>query len=812
MIRRAVRDLVAVVGTAGITVLVGALLKAWAGFPKGTDAAAHLTRLKFVADWFPSQNWLYPWAAGMPTFGTYPPLPYLLGLVPTRLFGAETTLIALALVGMVAFVIGLYAFLTIATGSRLAAFGAAVCVACSIAIWTWIVHDGVYARIVACGFGAWAWYAHERWRVSGSRTWFVTAAILLAATVASHAFMGLVFAGVVALRTASRPLALARLAGLALLIGAPAWLPAYATGTGSRFFGVAHGAQVHSPIDVLWRPDYVGLAVPLFLAVALVASAVLRLRPPVLFLLLSALAVLYVFAPSIGLPDSLYYVNGIDPFTVTFFVTLFGACAAAFAFARVGARLRPAVGFVATIAVALAAVGGAVSGATTLGAGGGYPEVYDATSPGEGPSESMRTLHLPDDLEHRVMPNSADESVWISYRSRMPQLRDYYSQGQVHPDWLALAYTTMYDPPYDAASARALLDWFAVSIVTVDTASDFRRNLPAMTASGDFRVGSTEGRYARLDVDHPAPLVVTSDLPLTVVAGNEELYRMVTRVLLRSGVPSARAVPVWWPGQVSALDSATLARTGVLVVGASNEGDEGKAAEAMRAVARAGGRVVVDLTGWHATGALADLLPVTGVARLDFPPEWGLRGDVDVAHFAPATYDGGGWAAEAGTTLANGARAVLSFGDRPVVAERTEGAGKIVALGGNLLFHTDYTRNATERSFVVPLLVPATTPGSEHALTGSFRDPEHRVVSLEAGATVLIKESWTPAWHAELRSGDETRALRVLEVGPGLMAVVVPQAGMLRVSYGAELSDLIGWLLFAVGTGVAFVTLVRRPR
>ena len=40
----------------------------------------------------------------MPTFGTYLPLPYLLGLIPTRLVGAEPTLIALALVGMVAVV------------------------------------------------------------------------------------------------------------------------------------------------------------------------------------------------------------------------------------------------------------------------------------------------------------------------------------------------------------------------------------------------------------------------------------------------------------------------------------------------------------------------------------------------------------------------------------------------------------------------------------------------------------------------------------------------------------------------------------
>src|SRR5439155_1120866 len=155
---------------------------------------------------------------------------------------------------------------------KLLDLGAAVAVAATVvatpmAGWTWIVHDGVYARIVACGFGAWAWYAHERWRASDSRGWLVVAAALLAATVASHAFMGLVFAGVVALRTLPRLFALARIGGLALLIGAPAWLPAAASGAGS-FFGAFHGAQVLSPIEVLWVPAHVGPAAPLFFAFA----------------------------------------------------------------------------------------------------------------------------------------------------------------------------------------------------------------------------------------------------------------------------------------------------------------------------------------------------------------------------------------------------------------------------------------------------------------------------------------------------------------------------------------------------------------
>src|SRR5439155_67272 len=170
----------------------------------------------------------------------------------------------------------------------------------------------------------------------------------------------------------------------------------------------------------------------------------------------------------------------------------------------------------------------------------------------------------------------------------------------------------------------------------------------------------------RLDVVHPAPLVVAMDVPLTVVVGSAEFYRLVTRTLLRAGVASDRALPVWWRGPLSGLDAATLARTGVLVVGASDLGEQARAAE-------------------------------------------------------------------------------------------------IVALGGNLLFHADYTRSLAERSFLVAYFVSGGEDPPARELSGSFRDPEHRVMTLDGPAIVLIKESWTPAWRAQLRSGDQERSLAVLE-------------------------------------------------
>src|SRR5438552_117520 len=196
--------------------------------------------------------------------------------------------------------------------------------------------------------------------------------------------------------------------------------------------------------------------------------------------------------------------------------------------------------------------------------------------------------------------------------------------------------------------------------------------------------------------------------------------------------------------------------------------------------------------------------------RVDFPPDWGLHGDVDATKFAPAKYEDGPWGAEVGTSLSPDARAVLALADHPVVAKRSEGAGEIVALGGNLLFHADYTRSLAERSFLVAYFVAAGEDPPARELSGSFRDPEHRVMTLDGPAIVLIKESWTPAWRAQLRTGDQERSIAVLEAGPGVMAVIVPAAGTLQLTYGARLVDLVSWALFVVGVGLCVFVLMRR--
>src|SRR5881397_4380857 len=229
-VARALLDIGAVALVLSVVAVVGLVLTVWTGFPKGTDAYSHLTRLRFVADFFPRHEWLYSWAAGMPTFETYPELPYLAAAPVTKLLGAPAALILIAFAGFSLIGLGLYGTVRTATGSSVGGLVAALGAVGSMATWTWIVNGGVYARVFAAGLAACACWAASRWLGGGGRIAFAITALLLAAALASHQFVGAVFAFGIGIATLGHPgpRKLRRAATLALatfLLASPAIVP-----------------------------------------------------------------------------------------------------------------------------------------------------------------------------------------------------------------------------------------------------------------------------------------------------------------------------------------------------------------------------------------------------------------------------------------------------------------------------------------------------------------------------------------------------------------------------------------------------------
>jgi hypothetical protein len=805
LIARTLLDLASVALVLAAVAGVGFALAVWTGFPKGTDAYSHLTRLQFVADFFPRHEWLYSWAAGMPTFETYPELPYLAAAPVTKLLGAPAALVLFAFVGFALLGVGLYGTVRTATGSSVGGLVAALGAIGSMATWAWIVNGGVYARVLAAGLAACACWAAARWLGGGGRLAFTTTALLLAAAIASHQFVGAVFAFGVGIATLAHPGPgkLRRATTLALatfLLASPAIVPPLVRygGFASAFLGLDR-VLLTSPATVLVDPLHVGVALLPIVVVSLVATWPLR-RGVVLLLIALVLWVGYLFAPGLGIPSRLYYVTGIDPFTVTFLVAIVAAVLGGFAlgFARgapIAAWRRHAA---AALAIALVALN-LWLGPSALRASNGYPRIEDSTASGAIEDLARRTIVVNgEDVAHRFLPAIAAESVWFSYLYAKPQLRDYYGTGVVHPDWLAWANAAVYTAPLHGGRFDAALDWFAIDGFTIFEDPNFTANVPIFDRDSDLRLVATSDppAFRQYGVRNAGGIWRPTNARLLIVVGSREEYDTVARMTLDRGARPGTLIPIWWQDTADRLPSELLERAQAVVIEDGRFGDRVGAERSLASYAANGGRVLLDAHG--SSSGLSELWPVEG-ATDEAIGEWRLHASsttLRVQDFAPARYDDGPWGAPIATALRSDARVLLDQDGRPLIAERVTGKGAVVWVGGNLLYHAKAYANDVESDFLMGLFGPlardATVAGDAKRL-----DAERSTVHAFGASGVFVSESYHPKFTARWSDGS---ALPVFYAGPGLMYVPTPSSdGTLTLEYGRTWTDYGVWVLVILG-------------
>ncbi|TMB59828.1 MAG: hypothetical protein E6J49_14070 [Chloroflexi bacterium] len=804
------REVAAVAAVIVVVVVMGVLLGAWVGFPKGVDAYQHLTRLKFVADHFPHHNWFYAWAAGMPMFDNYPGLPYVAALPFVRLFGDTATLELMALAAMVAFGLGLYGHLRVRTGRIDIALLAALMVVTSMAIWHFTLASGVYARVVAMGFGGLAWWAHAMALSRQSGRWWALTAVLIAATIACHPVTGAFVAGYVALVQLSergfggiRPLI--ALAGLSFLLAAQPILSSLSFGIGGTILGVDRPELGYSSPVQLIAPQFAGFA-----AFCIPTLVVLLQLPRRFWRSLGAglglLAIIaYMFAPNWRVPTRYYYINGIDPATVPYFLVIVGGlCFAALA-PSLSPRIRRVVLIGTTVIVA-------VNAAVAVPAMYASGYVNDTSSPGATEQAARRSLIVDgDDLAHRIAPLSATESVMFNYFYRKPELRDYYAFAQLNVDWLYFAYDTLYHPPINVGRYQAVLDWYALDAMTFSSSDDKGEpeiaSLPFMHLVPETR--NTQFRLYR--VDAPTTIGATTTAPLVVVIGARSDYDRVARLLFDEGASPRTRVPVWWNGTLADLPDDLLARSASVIVVGDHLGDALAAARNLDVLTNAGTRIIWDV-GDLGDASLPAPWPASAVRRTSID-RWVVKdraGRIMESDFSPASFEGGPWGATVPVSASAGATTELSLGEQPLVISTPRGKGTLTIVGGNLLYHAQSKASAAERRYVLSFLGDAAS-GAETAARWQFVDPERREIETD-GAAVLLKESIYPKWSARFVGLDGAqRPLRIAYAGPGLMLVLPPGPGTVIYEYSSTLTvGWIAWGLTIVG-GLLALLLARRP-
>lgn len=197
--------------------------------------------------------------------------------------------------------------------------------------------------------------------------------------------------------------------------------------------------------------------------------------------------------------------------------------------------------------------------------------------------------------------------------------------------------------------------------------------------------------------------------------------------------------------------------------------------------AKAGGRVYVE-TGWQYVNpdwnstTPAPALPVADLhwGALDPTAPVTVSGVTDPA-WGSLLYQGAGWGASSATALRPGAEALVTVGNRVVVARWARGKGEVVWSGMNLLAHDSSAQSSSEDAFVTDQfrqLLPIATPQTD--IAPSWQGNDEVVLSLTPStdpSLVLFKESLFPGWSARLETAGTSRPVSIVSSEMDFMLV-----------------------------------------
>jgi hypothetical protein len=789
-----------------LALLLGHSAGAFSGFPQGSDAWGHFSKVHLLMANFPHVEWNDAWYSGLPYFqGSYPPLYHALVALGAFLSGAAipSAMTAVTAASVIVTAVCFYGFVRVLTSSRPAGLVAALLLLGTPAYWALILDDGMYPRLSGI---AWLSVAllgaalHLRRR---SRWWLVLTAVATAGALSSHPIVG-------------GPGALLVAAMLAFGPGPTAAVAydrtrAFALGTGglAAYFYLPllltyHGQQTRLyypplPLKALFwpqePPSYIHalspVLVPAGLAIAtalILLARVGRLRlaargPAILAGVCAAMGLAWLIYARIG-AWKIESVNGLKPSDTLVFIGLLLAAGCALG---LGALLKTGLG----------TAGGRALGVSGLLVAGLSVAVTAPMLP--------KSRHEPNDVSKRSLiatfPREATAqhefrvaapvdfaSDWINARYDVPQVRGYQAQAIPHLDWQVWLEDALKEPRWSPPERQFLVDWYGVRWVYAGPGPtkfapyeqeprSFTR-LASTSVGPDFRVY----RYRR-----PGAILTARSTKTVLVLGDDSHYNTTLRAIAPAGESSKGTIPIHGGRFIDSYSRQELAQFDAVLLYGASASDPAKAARLLAQYVRDGGGLVVD--GADARGLVDELgrrgapVPVTQTIPYQVRASWQMspqptslvRG-IQFNAFSPPTYlQHRPWAVATAIRLQPWAHWDLASGTGEVMASGRYGAGKAVWVGMNLPFHVSVFRNPVESRFLTQILaaIARRRQVADPQFAARFVNAERREIRVTAGGTgVLLKETASDQWHATL-NGSETRIYRA---GPDMMYVPIGTA------------------------------------
>jgi hypothetical protein len=795
------------------------------GFPKGTDAYAHLTRIPWILTRFPQIHWNPSWDSGgyFWLWSYTPPGSILMALV-VKLFGfsPEQALNYVSLASFLLFAFSLFWIMSSWSGPWLAIPIILVAVT-TPALWSWWGHGGNYVRIWALGFYVLSIALFTNYLKNQNKKNYFFLALSLGFTLSTH----MMFASLLLATLAGYILfAVAgwrnkiwfslKTLGVALLLSAWWYLPMMASTRGGRFFELVSGGPATFEILQGIDPAHPFFTLPLSTTAMLILACALGFlgffwkRKKIdlkiwgiipAFLIATLIGVIYPFLGFLPGYAEKGHVAVMPPYAVWPLVIIFSCILLAGSLGVLWEKRKNSwltIGFslLASFLVSFLFIKTDFSSF----------KIYDMSQEETRQSLSMSAIKtLGHDPQFRLGTDSAFVADWFNYiYPNLPQTRDYFFQAIPYPTWQYFLEYTLWTQEDNLMETEWLLDWYGLRYITVGFASPRTKFDKFLKAKNLFQVEYEEekGRFYVVKYLKPSPIITVSGASPVLVFGSLSDYEILVRNFAMAGWETDRAIPVYGGSRVAKTKLEELNNFPLVFLYRYRLTKENEISIIKKYVEN-GGRLLVEAYPGPEPQEWPIWFPVEESRLYEARDSWdfsqptkGLN-SFSEADFGFPFYKGHPWKIAAATPR-DDSQIWLSTSEQPVVLQKEVGKGEIIWSGLNLPYHAEAFRNEFEIEVLSQLLKISSEPQPTNEVLVKKNEPHHRAWVVEEKIKGLVwRETWFPRWKISWidSQGKKGRAVSYL-AGPSLSYFLLPQEASypltIKADYQYQLSDNLG--------------------
>ena len=368
------------------------------------------------------------------------------------------------------------------------------------------------------------------------------------------------------------------------------------------------------------------------------------------------------------------------------------------------------------------------------------------------------------------------------------QLSNYQLPLAPNSAWISMADAYLFKGFGGIEEAVSIAGWYGLEYLFIDDEA----KAAWASDSQQFKEFWRGHGYKLYKVVPSTPLVSIGDRRKILVIGNRYAYENIFWALIHTDFDSEFNAIVWIDKSVDKIDIEELRNFDIVILYGYHYRDRDEMMHVLKEYLNEGGNLLID-TGYSPESESSELgepFPISMTKRGDFGYNWSftfrdseILKDVDFTSFSPPRYGDTPWGVSYSfnQTIKPWAETIVWLYGHPIIVVGEYGGGRVVWCGLNLPYHAKSYRNREEAELLLRLL-NWLSPPREKSSTEVEVDrpiPEKMIIPIsgetERGASVFIRETYFPKWHAYIEVGGERRKLDLYYSGPGFMLVILPE-------------------------------------